>query len=85
LKNRSFAAIPRPEDVQSVKLSNLLINPTAEGLIFTFAPYAVDSLSAGSYTVMLPYKTIAKVVKVQSPLGRFLDSPEPVRSASVNP
>jgi hypothetical protein len=67
---RQKAAWPEQKDMS--KLSALVINPTADGLVFTFNPYEVDCFAAGAYSVMIPYRQIASAVPINSPLKRLM-------------
>lgn len=44
--------------VGSTSWDDLVINPTGEGVLFTFAPYTADCFAVGIYTVLIPYQSI---------------------------
>ena len=55
---------------EEADLSVFEISP--EGLTFAFAPYQVASYVEGSFFVTLAYDTIADMVALEGPLGRFM-------------
>lgn len=56
-----------------LKFSDLVINPTSAGLMFTFGPYQVDCYAAGTFTVLLPYKSLTEILPSDSVLSRLVD------------
>jgi hypothetical protein len=60
------------EDARTIKLDDEVINPTANGLMFTFAPYQVGSFAEGSYTVILPYSKLDGMIPSDSPVNRLV-------------
>jgi len=69
------------DNAKDMKLTEMVINPTNAGLVFTFGPYEVDCYAAGTYTVMLPYKSLAGLIKPDGALERFVD-PQAAKPAS---
>jgi len=61
-----------PEQATLSKLDRMTMNPTADGLVFTFDPYEVDCFAAGSYSVMIPYSQISTCIPPQSPLAHLV-------------
>ena len=60
------------EDARTIKPDDQVINPTANGLMFTFAPYEVGSFAEGSYTVILPYSRLDGMIPADSPVNRLM-------------
>jgi hypothetical protein len=60
------------KDVVSIKTSDLVINPTSEGLLFTFGPYEVDCYAAGTFSVVLPYKSLTDIINPKSEIAKMV-------------
>jgi hypothetical protein len=59
------------KDERELKFDDLVINPTSKGLLFKFGPYEVDCYAAGTFTVMIPYRDLTKVLRADGPLSRY--------------
>ena len=58
-------------DAKEMKFADMVINPTSNGLIFTFAPYEVDSYAGGTYCLAIPYKSLKEMIPAESALYRL--------------
>lgn len=61
-----------PEQIGKTKLEEMILNPTAAGLVFTFPPYVAGSYAEGTYSVCIPYTKIEKLIPASSPLRRLM-------------
>ncbi len=61
-----------PEQAVLSKLDQMTVNPTADGLVFTFDPYEVSCFADGSYSVMIPYNQITACIPPASPLAHLM-------------
>jgi hypothetical protein len=75
------------DSIKGAELKDLVINPTATGVVITIPPYEVGSWADGSWTVMLPYQNLTNVIKPDGPLARFVNTKKKLdwRSAELAP